>query len=162
MPTDKSQQWARVQGSTPSASTIGEELMIAGNVTSKGEIHVDGQVQGGIHCHSLVLGENSQFEGSVVAEDVVIRGRLIGSVRALRVALHSKCHVEGDLYHHSLTIEQGAYFKGKSRRFEESVSSSQAEPIGRATARSRLVRPRQSMPSERIERSGGQPENSRA
>ena len=41
---------------------------------------------------ALVLGENAQLEGSVVAEDVVVRGRLIGSVRALRVTLESKSH----------------------------------------------------------------------
>jgi cytoskeletal protein CcmA (bactofilin family) len=141
MLTDKSQQSAHVQGSTPVASTIGEELLVIGNVTSKGEIHVDGRVQGGIHCHSLVLGENSQIEGSVVAQNVVIRGNLSGSVRALRIALHSGCHVEGDLFHHSLTIEQGAYFDGKSSCSDEPVSASQAERVVRATANPRLVRP---------------------
>ena len=43
MRMDKSQQSARGLGSTPT-STIGEELMITGNVTSKGEIRLDGQV----------------------------------------------------------------------------------------------------------------------
>jgi hypothetical protein len=80
-----------------SLSNIGEDLVITGNVTSKGEIQLDGQLHGDIHCVSLILGENAQLEGGVVAEDVVIRGRLKGSVRALRVTLESKCHVEGDL-----------------------------------------------------------------
>jgi hypothetical protein len=35
---DKSQQSARGLGSTPTAWTIGEELVITGNVTSKGGI----------------------------------------------------------------------------------------------------------------------------
>jgi cytoskeletal protein CcmA (bactofilin family) len=68
-----------------SASNIGEDLVIIGNVTSKGEIHLDGQIQGDIQCASLVLGESSQLEGAVIAEDVVIRGRLKGSVRARRI-----------------------------------------------------------------------------
>ena len=96
--------------------------MITGNVTSKGEIHLDGQVQGDIHCVSLVLGENSQLEGSAIAEEVVIRGHLIGSVRALRVSLQSTSHVEGDLFYESLAIEQGAYFEGKSRRSDDPFS----------------------------------------
>jgi cytoskeletal protein CcmA (bactofilin family) len=74
---------------------------------------------GDVHCASLVLGENSEIEGNVVAEDVVIRGRLIGSVRGVRVILQSTCHVEGDLLHTSLAMEQGAYFEGKSRRAED-------------------------------------------
>jgi cytoskeletal protein CcmA (bactofilin family) len=110
---------------SPKISTIGEDLVITGNVTSKGEIHFDGQLHGDIHCVSLVLGESSQLEGGVIAEDVVVRGRLKGSVRALRVTLQSNCHVEGDLVHQSLAIEQGAFFEGSSRRSEDPLLLSQ-------------------------------------
>lgn len=99
---------------TPQSSTIGEELIITGNVSSKGKVHLNGQVHGDIHCVSLVLGENARLEGNAVAKDVVIGGRLKGSIRALHVTLQSKSHVEGDVSHQSLTIEQGAYFEGKS------------------------------------------------
>ena len=116
---------ARAQDSSPlSISTIGEDLTITGNVTSKGELHLDGQVQGDVHCVALVLGENAQLEGSVVAEDVMVRGRLIGSVRALRVTLQSKSHVEGNLFHKSLSIEQDTHFEGESRPSEDPLSSS--------------------------------------
>ena len=70
-------------------STIGEDLRITGNVSSKGEIHLDGEVHGDVSCVALVLGESATLEGNVTAEDVVIRGRLIGSVRGLRVTLQS-------------------------------------------------------------------------
>ena len=79
---------ARAHNSSPlSISTIGEDLTITGNVTSKGELHVNGRVQGDVHCAALVLGENAQVEGNVVAQDVMVHGRLIGSVRALKVML---------------------------------------------------------------------------
>ena len=107
-----------------SISTIGEDLTITGDVTSKGELHVNGRVQPDVHCIAPVLGENAQLEGGVVAEDVMVRGRLIGSVRALRVMLQSTSHVEGDLTHQSLAMEQGAHFEGKSRRSEDPLSTS--------------------------------------
>jgi cytoskeletal protein CcmA (bactofilin family) len=69
---------------------------------------------------ALVLGENSSVEGNVAADDVVIRGRLIGSVKALRVTLQSNSHVQGDLTHQSLAIEQGALFRWQVAPFEES------------------------------------------
>ena len=100
-------------------STIGEDLRITGNVSSKGEIHLDGEVHGDVSCVSLVLGESATLEGNVTAEDVVIRGRLVGSVRGLRVTLQSMSHVEGDIYHQSLALEQGAYFEGRSRRSDD-------------------------------------------
>ena len=111
------------QGSSPlSISTIGEDLTITGNVTSTGELHLDGRIHGDVHCVSLVLGETAQLEGSVVAEDVVVRGRLIGSVRALRVSLQANSHVEGNLFHKSLSLEQGTYFEGESRPSDDPLS----------------------------------------
>jgi len=65
------------------ASTIGEDLTITSDVTSKGVLRIDGRVQGNVHCLSLILGENSEIKGDVKAEEVLIRGRLIGSVRAV-------------------------------------------------------------------------------
>ena len=114
---------ARAQDSSPpSISTIGEDLTITGNVTSKGELHVNGRVQGDVHCAALVLGENAQVEGSVVAQDVMVRGRLIGSVRALRVVLQSTAYVEGNLFHKSLSLEQGTHFEGESRPSDDPLS----------------------------------------
>jgi cytoskeletal protein CcmA (bactofilin family) len=110
---------------TRTVSTIGEDLTITGDVTSKGEIHLDGHVQGDVNCAALVLGENSSVEGNVTADEVVIRGRLIGTVRATRLMLQSTSHVEGDLIHQSLAMEQGAFFEGKSRRSDDPLSTSQ-------------------------------------
>jgi cytoskeletal protein CcmA (bactofilin family) len=103
-------------------SVIGEDLTITGNVTSKGEIQVDGVIEGDVNCGSLLLGDKSQITGGVIAEDVVVRGRVIGSIQGLRVTLQAQSHVEGDIYHQSLAIEQGAYFEGKSRRSDDPLS----------------------------------------
>lgn len=102
-------------------SVIGEDLSIVGNVTSKGEIQIDGEIRGDVHCVSLLLGEKSRVMGSVVADDVVVRGSVNGFISGMRVTLQAQSHVEGDIYHQSLSIEQGAYFEGKSRRVEDPV-----------------------------------------
>jgi cytoskeletal protein CcmA (bactofilin family) len=107
-------------------SIIGEDLSITGNVTSKGEIQVDGEIQGDINCGSLLLGDKSQVIGSVIAEDIVVRGRVVGSIRGLRVTLQAQSHVEGDIFHQSLAIEQGAYFEGKSRRSDDPLAEVKA------------------------------------
>ena len=120
---------ARAQDSSPpSISTIGEDLTITGDVTSTGELHLDGRIHGDVHCVSLVLGENARLEGNVVAEDVMVRGHLIGSVRALRVMLQSQAHVEGNLFHKSLSIEQGTHFEGESRPSVDPLSTSPEVP----------------------------------
>jgi cytoskeletal protein CcmA (bactofilin family) len=103
-------------------SIIGEDLTIRGNVTSKGEVQVDGQIEGDVRCGSLLLGDKSRVNGGVAAEDVVVRGHLVGSITGLRITLQGQCHVEGDIFHQTLAIEQGAYFEGKSRRSDNPLA----------------------------------------
>jgi cytoskeletal protein CcmA (bactofilin family) len=127
------------KSATPTASKmvpsiIGEDLTITGNVTSKGEIQVDGEIQGDIHCGSLLLGDKSQVMGGVIAEDIVVRGRVVGSIRGLRVTLQAQSHVEGDIFHQSLAIEQGAYFEGKSRRSDNPLEEIKTAPSGSRAA----------------------------
>jgi len=99
-------------------SVIGPDLTIIGNLISNGEVQVDGEVQGDLHGTHIVIGEKARINGGVMGDEVVIRGHVLGSVRGNKVMLQSTSHVEGDVHHQSLAIEQGAYFEGKSRRTE--------------------------------------------
>jgi cytoskeletal protein CcmA (bactofilin family) len=114
-------------------SIIGEDLTIIGNVASKGEIQIDGEIEGDIRCSSLLLSDKAQVRGSVVAEDIVVRGHVVGSIRGSRITLEAPSHVEGDIFHQSLAIEQGAYFEGKSRRSDDPLAEAKASE---ATTRS--------------------------
>ena len=107
-------------------SIIGEDLTIKGNITSKAEIQVDGEIEGDIRCGSLLLGDKSKVTGGVAAEDVVVRGHVVGLIRGLRITLQAQSHVEGDIFHQSLAIEQGAYFEGKSRRSDDPLAEIKA------------------------------------
>src|SRR4029453_379818 len=115
----------------PSASKmvptiIGEDLTIRGNITSKGELQVDGEIEGDIRCGSLLLGDKSKVTGGVAAGDVVVGGHLVGSVRGVRITLQGQSVVEGDLYYESLAIEQGASFEGTSHRSENPLAETKA------------------------------------
>ena len=106
-------------GRTGAPSVIGPDLIIAGNLVSKGEVQIDGEVQGDIHSSYVVIGEKARVTGSVIADEVVVRGQVMGSIRSKRVMLQSTSHVEGDIHHSALAIEQGAFFEGKSRRSDD-------------------------------------------
>lgn len=105
-----------------SPSVIGADLTITGNLESKGEVQIDGDLQGDVVAARIVIGERARITGSLTAEEVVIRGSVQGSVRGNSVTFQATSHVEGDVYHKSLAIEQGAYFEGKSRRSDDPMS----------------------------------------
>lgn len=107
---------AKLSSERAAVSIIGPDLVITGNLISKGEVQVDGAVQGDIHGSHVIVGPNATISGGIVAEEVVVRGHVIGSVRGKRVMLQASSQVEGDIYHNALSIEQGAMFEGKSRR----------------------------------------------
>lgn len=116
-------------------SVIGPDLTIAGNLVSKGEVQVDGIVQGDIFGSHVIIGERATIAGGIVAEEIVIRGHVNGSVRGRRVMLQSTSHVEGDVYHQSLAIEQGAFFEGKSRRSDDPMAGVTRPDVAAPTPR---------------------------
>ena len=106
-------------GERTPASVIGADLVIIGNMISKGEVQVDGEVQGDLHGSLVLIGEKARITGGIIADEVIVRGQVMGSVRGKKVMLQASSHVEGDIYHQMLAIEQGAFFEGKSRRAED-------------------------------------------
>lgn len=108
--------------SASSTSVIGADLVIQGNLTSKGEVQIEGEVQGDIYATHVVIGEGARVTGGIIAEECVIRGHLLGTVRGRRVLLQGSAHVEGDVYHQTMAIEQGAFFEGKSRRTDDPLA----------------------------------------
>ncbi len=119
MPNARLAANARASGS---ASVIGADLTITGNLESKGEVQVEGEVQGDIHAQRIVIGERARITGALIAEEVVVRGSVQGSIRGNAVTFQASSRVEGDVFHKSLAIEQGAFFEGKSRRSEDPMS----------------------------------------
>ena len=110
--------------SKPAASILSEELKVVGNIKTLGDIQVEGLVEGDISAHLLTIGENSTIRGEVVADDVVINGRIIGRVRGLKVRLTSTARVEGDIIHKTIAIESGAHFEGSVQRQDDPINQS--------------------------------------
>jgi cytoskeletal protein CcmA (bactofilin family) len=102
-----------------SVSVIGPDLIVTGNLETNGVLQVEGDVQGDIYAARIVVGEQARVVGDLLADDVVVGGMVQGSIRANSVTFRTGSHVEAEIYHRKLTIEQGAYFEGKSRRSED-------------------------------------------
>ena len=67
--------------------------------------------------------ETANIEGEIVADDIVVTGRVVGRVRGLKVRLTSTARVEGDIIHKTIAIESGAHFEGSVQRAEDPLST---------------------------------------
>ena len=108
----------------PSPSLLSNDLTIKGNVSSSGDIQIEGTIEGDVRAHLLTVGESATIRGEVVADDVVVNGRVIGRVRGLKVRLTSTAKVEGDIVHKTIAIESGAHFEGSVQRQEDPLGES--------------------------------------
>ena len=100
-------------------SVIGNDLKIIGQglkIISQGTLQVDGEVEGDVGGAEVIIGEKGNVTGTVAAARVIVRGTISGVIRGATVTLQSSSHVEGDIHHMSLAIEQGAAFDGRCRR----------------------------------------------
>jgi cytoskeletal protein CcmA (bactofilin family) len=106
---------------------LSTDLHIKGNVKTTGDIQISGTVDGDIRAHLLTVGEGSTVKGEIVADDIVVHGRVVGRVRGLKVRLTATARVEGDIIHKTIAIESGAHFEGSVTRQDDPLNSSSSK-----------------------------------
>lgn len=93
-------------------SFIGRDTTIDGHLNSEGELHVDGTVRGSIQAKLCVIDVAGIVQGDVSGEVVHVRGRVIGPIHGSSIFIYAGAHVEGEVFHDTISIENGAYVYG--------------------------------------------------
>ena len=117
-------------------SLISSDITIEGGITGDGELQIDGVVRGDVRVGRLTVGETGHVEGSVFAEAVEVRGRIIGAITAKQVRLYGTAYIDGDITHEQLAMETGAFFQGRSLKFQRATPAIVAVVENEAEARS--------------------------
>lgn len=100
-------------------SIIAADLHIVGNVSTEGDLIIDGRIDGDVQSRTVVIGDIGHVVGHIETEEITIQGIVSGSVKARKVRLATGCKVIADIIHGTLTIEDGASFEGQCRRVIE-------------------------------------------
>ena len=116
-------------------ASIGKAVKISGQIYSKEDLYVDGDVEGTIELpdHRLTIGPNGKVHSNVKAREVVILGNSEGNFDARdKLEVRKNARVVGDVKTARIMIEDGAYFKGNIDVVKpeptKSSASSQPEP----------------------------------
>jgi cytoskeletal protein CcmA (bactofilin family) len=112
-------------------SVISQDVVIDGSVVTAGELHIDGTVNGSVRAQACVVDINGVVEGEISANEVFVRGRVIGPIKGNHVHLYAGSHVEGDVINETISIENGAYIYGSMRRADDPMAQPDPSRYGR-------------------------------
>ena len=98
-----------------SASLIGSGTSLKGDITSSGDLRIDGTLVGNIICSSkVIIGANGVVEGDISGQMADIMGKVSGTIKVKELLqLKTNCQVNGNLYAAKLQIEPAANFNGQ-------------------------------------------------
>ncbi|HEY4579726.1 MAG TPA: polymer-forming cytoskeletal protein [Candidatus Acidoferrales bacterium] len=97
-------------------SFLGPSLEIKGKISGEEDLQIDCKVEGPITLQGqkLIAGRSAQLHSEIAAREVVVYGKVQGNVRAQdRVEIKKDGSVVGDISTARISIEDGAYFKGR-------------------------------------------------
>lgn len=110
------------KGSRDLETIVGDGTRIAGEVSVKGTVRIDGTVEGDVHADWVVVGESGKILGNARARGIVVGGMVEGNLCAAEtVELTGKSSVTGEIVTPKLAISEGALFDGQSRMKAEAV-----------------------------------------
>src|SRR5215207_8552672 len=96
-------------------TTIGASLVITGEVTSREDITINGQVKGQISMEEggLLVGPGANVEAEIHGASVIVHGTFSGDIAAAeRVELMPTATVTGTLLSPIVRLQDGAIFNG--------------------------------------------------
>lgn len=99
---------------TAAVNAIGQGSKITGDITTEGDLRIDGSLTGTINTKGLlVLGETGVIEGEVVCQNALIAGTVKAKIQVAELlSLKAKANLYGDIVTNKLSIEPGANFTG--------------------------------------------------
>ena len=100
--------------SAKQTAAIGASMNIKGEIRTREELFVDGEVEGLLESHSLLtVGPNGKVKANIKAREVIVFGSVKGNVDVTeKIAIRDKGSLIGDIKTAGISIDDGAYFKG--------------------------------------------------
>lgn len=95
-------------GRGASLSVLAADAQLSGMVSSDGDLHIDGMINGTVVARQVTVGKTGRVFGTIEAAAVTIAGMVHGGVRASALHLSGTAQVYAWVAYDRLTREPGA------------------------------------------------------
>jgi cytoskeletal protein CcmA (bactofilin family) len=97
------------------ATLISAGTVLKGDLSSSGDLRIDGTVIGNVKTAAkVIVGSSGVVEGDLSGGQADITGKVNGNIRATElIQLRGECMVAGNLYAGKLQVEPSATFNGQ-------------------------------------------------
>jgi cytoskeletal protein CcmA (bactofilin family) len=112
-------------------ASLGKSVMVKGQIFSREDLTVDGEVEGTIDVqdHRLTIGPNGKVNAGVKAREIIVLGAINGNVEAAdKVDIRKEARVVGDIRTARIVVEDGAFFKGSIDIIREPLKAQPPKP----------------------------------
>lgn len=93
---------------------VGKGLVLRGEITGEGDLHVQGRAEGKINVTGTVfILEGSSVQADIAATEIIVAGVVRGNLTATsKVELSPTGHLVGDIRSPALIVREGAALNG--------------------------------------------------
>lgn len=105
-------------------SLIGENIKIIGNVEGKGNLRIDGIIEGDINYNgSVIIGESGKVYGNIKSGDISLAGTVNGNISSsTKLVILPTGTLIGDLEVPSFIVHENAKFEGNCKMLNNNVT----------------------------------------
>jgi cytoskeletal protein CcmA (bactofilin family) len=118
---------ANILAGNEGPSIIGSGISVDGDIEADVDLKIRGKVVGNVRCAALVLGEQGEIRGDVVADRVRLSGLVEGAIETGDLALEEGARVKGDVTYSRIRMVKGALVQGRMSHVARE-DSAEAEP----------------------------------
>ncbi|MGD9209489.1 MAG: polymer-forming cytoskeletal protein [Desulfobacteraceae bacterium] len=133
-------------------TVIGEHITIEGNIRGEENLLIEGTMKGKVEMpkHNFNVSAKGHFEGEVRALNVNIRGNMTGKIKSFeRTIITKDANFHGDIKTKTISLEDGAYFKGNIE-LDQERSSKSADANKPSDSSAKEMEPKSTVQTKRI------------
>lgn len=108
---------------------IGKKTTVEGNMKIRGNVKIDGWVNGPVTASGdVVIGKSATIKGDISATNVIIAGNVEGNISASgQLSIKSTAKVMGEHTAFSLIVDEGSVFTGNCNILDSKATTESSE-----------------------------------